>query len=286
MSARVPIPASIDVKFRRMDFELPHELPLHWFGQSAFLTHFFNAMSSVFPEGEKFFIDSVRHFEAQIEDPELRGQIKDFVRQEGHHTFQHRVLNDLVRSQGFPITKYEAFVRGLLDRGRQINTPLQQLATTAALEHFTAIMGDDLLRHPEGLSGADPRVSPLWFWHAVEETEHKGVAFDVYEAVGGDYWTRVRAMVMATLMFFPMLHVIQISMLKHDPNKLSLKDVAQGVNYLWGKPGFLRRIVPRYVQWYRRDFHPWQHDNSGHVAAWTRSNARYVVAEPEAPTAA
>src|SRR5690606_41942592 len=52
---------------------------------------------------------------------------------------------------------------------------------TCALEHFTAMLAETILEHPEMLEGMDERVLPLWLWHAVEESEHKSVAFDVYQ---------------------------------------------------------------------------------------------------------
>ena len=63
-------------------------------------------------------------------------------------------------------------------------SPLARLAATVALEHLTAILAAALLDGRSGsLAGADPRVAELWRWHAVEETEHKSVAFDVYAVV-------------------------------------------------------------------------------------------------------
>ncbi|MDH5674547.1 MAG: metal-dependent hydrolase [Myxococcales bacterium] len=271
-----PMPAGVEVKMRRMRFELDDSVPVHWFRGNAFLTHFFNAMSSVFPEGEKFFIDSVRHFEPRIDDPLLRDQIREFSRQEGHHTYQHRLLNDLVERQGFPMKSYDQALAGVFNWIRANYSPLQQLAFTAAIEHFTAMLGDQLLRHPELLEGADPRVAPLWSWHAVEETEHKAVAFDVYQRMGGDYRTRAGLLAKLTVPFLSILHRIQADLLGRDPSPRSRFDSAIGLNYLWGRPGFLRRLLPDYLRYYRPSFHPWQIDNSALIERWKADNRHYV----------
>ena len=209
-------PRDIDVKLRRMRFDLDGEVPKHWARGNKFLTHFFNSMSAVFPEGEKFFIDAVRHFEAEIDDPELSSQIRGFVAQEGHHTFQHRAMNALVARSGVDMQRHEAWTRHLLAAIGARQTPEERLGITCALEHFTAILGHQLLAHPEALDGFDPRLSPLWRWHAVEETEHKAVAFDVFRSAVGSYFTRVRTMVGATLLFFPVLHTVQLRMMRED----------------------------------------------------------------------
>ncbi len=49
-----------------------------------------------------------------------------------------------------------------------------------ALEHFTAILAHQLLADPRHLEGAEKETADLWRWHAVEEIEHKGVAYDTW----------------------------------------------------------------------------------------------------------
>jgi predicted metal-dependent hydrolase len=268
---------AVDLRMRRMRFELSDDLPLHWFRGSPYLTHFFNAMSAVFPEGEKFFIDSVRHFEPQITDPVLARQVAEFARQEGHHTHQHRLLNQLVEQQGFPLSPYDqalaqafAFIRGRF-------TPLSCLGITAAIEHFTALLGDRLLCDPRTLEGVDRRVAPLWRWHAVEETEHKAVAFDVFLAMGGTYAQRARLLAKVTPLFASVLHRIHMDLLRLDATPASRSDRARGLYYLWGSPGLLRGIVPGYLRYYAPGFHPWDHDNAALSEGWVARDARFVV---------
>ena len=44
-----------------------------------------NALSTTFPDGERFFIDSVRNFQDQIKDPKLQKDIRAFIGQEANH---------------------------------------------------------------------------------------------------------------------------------------------------------------------------------------------------------
>mgnify|MGYP003452248881 FL=1 len=82
-------PAGLQIRPRHLDFNLPKPLPRHWHGGDAFKTHLFDSMSVLFPDGERFFIDSVRQFRDQISDPLLKEQIRGFIGQEGHHSREH-----------------------------------------------------------------------------------------------------------------------------------------------------------------------------------------------------
>ena len=78
----------------------------------------------------------------------------------------------------------------------------RRLAITAALEHYTATLAECLLSKPEAqaLLG-ETEVRSLLLWHALEESEHKAVAFDVYRAAGGPEWLRIRTMRITSALF-------------------------------------------------------------------------------------
>jgi len=261
--------APVDVKFRRMSFAFEAQaLPKYWYLNSPSLTHFFNALSAVFPDGEKYFIDSVRLFEGVVTQPRLASQVREFTRQEGHHTHHHRHFNRLIQCMGVSMDKCAVIAKGILEGSKRRDRPLNQLAKTAAFEHFTALMGDWLLRQRQPCADMHPAAAALWAWHAVEETEHKAVAFDVYVAAGGGYWTRVLAMLRVTSIFIPRIHQMQLILLAEDPTPLSWRDLGACIKYLYGRGGFLRSMIPGYLQYYRRDFHPWQDDNSHLISGW------------------
>ena len=270
--------APVAVTFRRMSFDFEgRALPKHWYADSPALSCFFNALSAVFPDGEKYFIDSVRAYEDVLTDPDLKQRVREFVRQEGHHTLHHRLFNERLQSLGVAMDRCAAIAKQILDRSRKRDSQLMQLAMTAAFEHFTAMMGDWLLRQPQPCGDMHEAALPLWVWHAVEETEHKAVAFDVYTAAGGDYWTRVRAMLRVTRIFIPRIHQMQAMLLAEDRGSLRLTDVARCLRYLYGTGGFMRAMIPNYLRYFRRDFHPWQDDNSHLIAAWQQTVQRSIV---------
>lgn len=241
------------IPVRRMDFEFGDDIPTWWFDGDVVRTLVMAAQSCTFPEGERFFIRSVRAFQDGVKDPVLRQQIRGFIGQEAHHGNEHTALNAFMQQRGLPTGKVEAFVkRGLGFRDRMLS-PERRLAMTCALEHFTAMLAEMLLEHPEFLKGMDERVFALWLWHAVEESEHKAVAFDVFRDQVDDEWVRRSQMAITTLEFalFSTLHFVRLY--RASGEKLGLRGVMKRLGYF--RP-WLRQLGPRYRAYYRRDFHP------------------------------
>lgn len=266
------LPDGVAVTYRWMEFDFDERMPRYWHSGSPSITHFFTALSVVFPEAEKFFIDSVRYFEDEDLDPKTREEVREFVKQEAHHSHQHRLYNRIVAAQRLPLERYEAVVRVVLRFVRRILTKRTQLAVTVALEHFTATLSDQLLTNPEFSEGMDPAVKPLWLWHAVEETEHKAVCFDVYQQVGGNNWIRVLTMARVMLVLPLGMIFLQLALLAADRKLFDLRDLGRGLRFVWGKGGFVRGILPQIKAFYRPDFHPWEVDNRELILTWTAEN--------------
>jgi len=174
----------------------------------------------------------------------------------------------LCEQRGYDLDHFERPLRDRMAWAYRELTARRRLAGTAASEHLTAIMADDMLAHQDALSGADPHVAALWQWHGVEETEHKAVAFDVLVAVGGTVRERRQALLMNTFFFFKDTFRIMCLMLKHDGKLWSFREWLTGLKFLLIKPGILRRVFFAYLRFYKKDFHPWQHDNRELIVAW------------------
>ena len=189
----------------KLEIDLSQGFGRHWLGGDAYRTALFNALSMSFPIGEQMFIDSLRAIPAeQITDPLLAADIRDFIGQEASHRFVHEQYNAHLVRQGFE------YVRGpvLAKRIAKVSTlpVFVRVAITCALEHYTAMLADGVLRHDHWLNGAEPHMRTLWEWHAAEETEHKAVAFDAYQAIRGkafdSYLPRVLTFVHVSVMFW------------------------------------------------------------------------------------
>ncbi|MGJ3256441.1 MAG: metal-dependent hydrolase [Alcanivorax sp.] len=251
-----------DIQPRKMDFAFDSAMPRYWFDDDQFKTILLTALSCTFPEGERFFVRSVRHYQKQIQDPLLREQVKGFIGQEAHHGNEHDAFNHFMESKGVPTGKVDAFVnRGMRFMAKHLS-PQRQLAKTCALEHFTAMLAELMLEHPDFFKGMDERMLPLWLWHAVEESEHKAVAFDVYQDQVDSYWVRTSEMAFTTVEFisFTIFHYYQLRKGMDDPT--DWRSVRGGVNWLLGKPGWLRKLGKSYLAYYKRDFHPSKRDSA------------------------
>jgi predicted metal-dependent hydrolase len=255
-NAAVPGGHKIDPRPIKVDLE---QAPRYWFDQHPFKTFFHNALVTTFPAGENFFVRSVAHFRGQVADPQLQQQINAFISQEGNHAHAHDVHCDILERQGFRSIKFE---NKLIDRAlKRMNRrmPKFALATTVALEHFTAMLAHLGFEREDVLGNRmDPQFAALLRWHAAEEIEHKAVAFDVYQAVDGSYWRRVIAMAMATFSLTLMVPLRVIPLLWVDGYLFSGRQWREGLAFLYGREGLFILPLRHYLEFYRRDFHPWQ----------------------------
>ena len=248
------------VKPRRMDFDFDADIPIWWFNGDVFKTILLTAQSCTFPDGERFFIDSVRHFQSQITDPELAARVRGFIGQEAHHGKEHAALNALMKDKGLPTDEVVNHVKRNLSELKKHMSPKAQLAMTCALEHFTAMLAELALSEPAFFAGMDERVKVLWLWHAIEESEHKAVAFDVYQQVVGDRALLRRQMIINTVTFLYFSAVHWRTLYRGSPRKIGMRGVLKGMDFLLGREGWLRKLGPRYLAYYKKDFHPSQVD--------------------------
>jgi predicted metal-dependent hydrolase len=262
---------------RRPTFDYARVRSQHWFGGDPFLTHLTNAMSLTFPEGERFFMDAVKHYERRVISPVLRHEIARFLGQEALHWRAHEAYNAWLRTFGLDSTAIERRVEEGLGRVRRERSPRYQLAMTCALEHFTAMMAELLLNSEDMRQRMDPEVRRLLVWHALEETEHKAVAFDVYLATGGSYRTRIVAMFITTVGFTFTIAMFQPALMRQDPGAAGLGVRLRGFAKLWVSPGWFLRLVPAYLDYFRPDFHPWDRPAPAEVEAIAKDLEASVI---------
>ena len=269
---RAKRPASVHIKARNIKFGIGPDMPKYWVSGDPFLTHFMNALSVIFPPGERMFMDAVKAVRERVEHPETRADIGGFLAQEALHSREHSALNEALRKLGYPVRKME---EGLAERIRvatKFRGKKMSLAVTVALEHMTALLGFKLLTQEHVRALCDERVLPIWMWHAVEEMEHKAVAFDTYQEVYGDYLPRAIALVTGTIGLFGTAHIFQYYLLKRDGLAHDPKLWAKGLWRLWGPKGLLVDMLPQWLEYFRSDFHPWQQDDSALIADYEQNH--------------
>ena len=259
------------VPTRRMSFEESlADLPKHFAADGdLILSHLAAALSSLFPDGEDFFVRSVRHYRDRVTDPALKKQVAGFIGQEAVHGREHRVLNDRLAQLGYPTKRYERITRRGLELRERIAPPSSNLAATAALEHFTATLAELLLTSDDTrrLFGNEA-LRDLFLWHALEESEHKAVAFDVYKAVGGTERMRVWTMKFLRYGFVAMLSAQIFFSLLGDRATYRPGNLRRSWRRLRTSPLLSRALWDRLKDYERPDFHPDDHDTTERVEQW------------------
>lgn len=258
--ARVGIPP------RQMDFRL-EGTPRYFYDNNATATLFFAMLSSWFPPGERFFMESVRNFRDLVTDETLKAQVSGFMGQEAIHGREHDKLNDLFEARGIKLKLPIAAVK--LGLGALEFLPHStQLAATTYMEHFTALLAEQLLEDPKFRAKADPEMIKLWQWHALEELEHKAVAYDVYELAGNSQAERAVAAAAVIAALVPAAVASWAWLVVQDGKATDLKDVRRGVKLLLGRRGFVTRILPKMGLFNRKRYHPADHDTRALERKW------------------
>ena len=254
----------------KLDFKLA-EVPRFWFANDPFRTRIFDALSLTFPDGERYFIESVRLFRDQITDPALRQRVADFIRQEAQHGIAHEQMNQVMKKQGMPIDQFIRTLTKVLNFELKKRSPQYNIAMTAAAEHLTALMAETFYSQKATLKDAHPYVRALLAWHSIEEMEHRDVAFDVMRQVADvPELTRKFALVFTTFMMMSFTLYRTNVMLQHDGfSRLErVKFFYTGLPWFLGKKGILSAMRSQYLDWFQPDFHPSQHPVIHQYQTW------------------
>lgn len=262
-----------NIKVRNVDFKFD-QVPKHWVLNNPVLTHFINSMNIVFPDGERFFIRSVRKFSRQVTDPQLKKDIVGFCGQEGIHAREHEKFWEVMEEQGLDPEGFAKFLNTTAFSGKYALEKLiakslnaispnlgdkMTLSLTAALEHYTAILANGLFHEPIATNeNMAPQMLELLHWHAAEEIEHKSVSFDLLKQVDDGYVLRVSGMALATIALWGYLGIGQVYFIAKDKDTSIVKMPAQTYEFLktivFGEIG--KGVARNLLSYFKRDFHP------------------------------
>ena len=249
----------------------------HWNGGNPVVTHTFNALSFLFPQAERFFIDVAREVFHRLDttgNPGLAQAVTRFIAQESTHSHHHTQYNAILEKQGFENVVYR-FVCRLQERTHRDFSSLTKLAIVCGYEHYTAILGNYILSNPQVLKPASPDMALVWGWHCAEETEHKAVCFDLYQAAGGGWLRRVLVFFLVTLNFSRMFGGLYFSLLHRDgclrPSKLG-ETAQQSLRFFFGRSGVIWDLLLHGFRYLSPWFHPWDQDNRSKLQTWLSVN--------------
>ena len=266
-----PGTAAHAIRARRVRFDWK-STPLHWIPGDPKTTHFVNVLHLLLPAGEKWFVDVYREALPLVTDERLREEVRGFMGQEAVHSRAHAAVLDHLREHGLETGAYtrriDWFFEELLGAGwwpriLQRYRLRLQLATIAAIEHFTCVLGNWVILDSRALDevASDPVMLDLLRWHGAEEVEHRAVAFDVHQHLGGRarYPRRVAAMLLVAPCMAGLWIIGVRFLLAQDPTvddkRYRWRDYRRAVRQ--GRaPGWeIVRAIPRYM---RPSHHPSQ----------------------------
>jgi len=261
----------VEIKPRHMSFPFSNVEEKFFWGGNSVLSVFAGALSSTFPPGEAEFIESVRNYRDQISDETLKQQIKGFIGQEGHHSHQHKQANLVLQERGIDAVRLEKHLEKDIKKyiGRKHVNNKFRLAMTVGMEHLTAIMAEHILTKPESLGELNSTVQELLYWHAVEEIEHKAVAFDVFMLCENDQKYLRRVLRLTAVLFSVRITCYMVALLIWARKRPSWKELKEFGSFMFNKKtGLIPGIRSNYKDYFKEGFHPWDHANQELVDMW------------------
>ncbi|MFL6762949.1 MAG: metal-dependent hydrolase [Sphingomicrobium sp.] len=272
----LPTPTDLSITPRDRRFGREAAAPRLWHGGRIEATAIYNALSTTFPAGEAFFVESVRAFRDGA-PPKLAEEIRNFTTQEAIHSREHDAFNRRASQSGYDLSQLEERVLWRLSITKT-KPPVVSLAATMALEHFTAILAHQLLADPSHLADAEKETADLWRWHALEEIEHKGVAYDTWLHATRHWQRSKRWKVKAKVMLYVTRNFVvdrtagALELMRQD-GIIGLRAWTRLLWYLWIKPGMFRKIAGAWLSFFLPGFHPWNEDDRHLIRAYEASAA-------------
>ena len=262
---------SIPIRHLNIGFD-GKEIDIEFYVNNQFATLFFATLSVFLTYGEDLVIETARHHREFIQDPVLKQRVTSLIGQEAIHSKLHNEFNDAIKELEYPVDLYrflgENFFKYVFLKFPQ---PLK-LSLMAGIEHFTAVLAEYMMKHEKNFYYTDDAKSrALWMWHMLEESEHKDIAYDVYQLLNGSYPLRasgfflalftILGLIPATTLFIPVLRKPQEML-----TRKFWKDARRGVGLIFGpKDGVFGSTIGQIFDYLRPDFHPNDHDTTEYL---------------------
>lgn len=275
-------PGPVQIQARRVAFDVTGS-DLHWIPGHPVASNVVSLLNIVLPAAERWFVDTFNEALPLVRDPRLAEDMRGFIGQEATHADVHeQVLHDYLETHGIdpkPVLDQIEYVFGRMlapgtstDPKRRLNHLCDRLWLIAAIEHYTAVMGDFALNCAWDDFGADPTMVDLFRWHGSEEVEHRSVAHDVAVYFHDSYLDRIRAMSIAVVMIFVFFQRAAWYLVKRDPNtdigwwrfnRLRMRDSKLGL-----LPRYRKLFGANTLMYFRPGFSPEQMGSTAQAVAY------------------
>lgn len=228
----------------------------YWFADNPIITAFFNGLSVSIPEIEYFIAGTARDTIPRIRNKQLQESVDILLHEEEAHARVHNTYNDMLRKQGYKISKHEDFEHkmAVFFNKQSIKT---RLAVCVCSEFYTAVMSRHVLESKlYDIPGIDERMRAVWTWHSLEELHHRSTAMNLYMDQGGGYFRRVVLMLFMTARM-AIAHIsASLWILAQGKAKMGFKTIMQGIGFIIGPSGFYTNIIPSWILFFKPGFHP------------------------------
>lgn len=268
ISQKAPIP------IRHFNFKFDaKELNTKFYQNTEFASAYFEALSIFLTFGEDLVIETARYHRDFITDPILKQRVTALIGQEAIHSKVHNEWNEILKKHDFPVTLYRFLAKNVFDYGfLKFPQPLK-LSLMAGIEHFTAVLAEYMMKHEYifDMITDDDKTKAMWQWHMLEESEHKDIAYDVYQVLSDNYALRMLGFAMATVTIIGLVSLggVLIPFLRKPSNIIRpafWKDSVHSIGLLFGpSKGVYGSTLKHLFDYVRPDFHPNDHDTSAYM---------------------
>lgn len=279
-------PGPVQIQPRKVHFDFA-DVPLHWIPGHPVASDMIGILHVVLPAGERWFVATLNEALPLVKDPKLADDIRGFIGQEAIHADVHeRALHEFMEARGFDpkpmLDQIEYVFAKMLSPStstnprRRHNNLCDRLWFIAALEHYTAVLGDFALNSSWDDFGAHPTFVDVFRWHGAEEVEHRHVAHDVATYFSDSYPDRVGAMLIASTFLLVAFQRFAWYLVKTDPEVDFGWWKMQRMRYLDSKQGLLPHYRKLFgantIDYLRRGFSPEKMGSTAQAVAYLASS--------------
>jgi len=262
----------IPIRHMRFDFD-PKAIDPKFYLNTELASAYFASLSIFLTFGEDLVIDTARYHRDLVQDPLLKQRVTALIGQEAIHSKMHNELNDALLEVDYPVQLFRTWAGWVFDYGFNRLPQPMKLSLMAGIEHFTAVLAEYMMKHEEiFFSSRDEKQRAIWMWHMLEESEHKDIAYDVFQALSNNYALRIAG-------FFPALITILILIsaaslmvpFYREPKNLIRwsywRELPYSFSLIFGlKDGVYGSTMQHIFDYLRPDFHPNDHDTSAYLS--------------------
>ncbi|MGE8530250.1 MAG: metal-dependent hydrolase [Acinetobacter guillouiae] len=258
----------IPIRHMKFDFD-PAQVDHRFYMDAELASAYFASLSIFLTRGEDLVIDTARYHRDFITDPLLKQRVTSLIGQEAIHSKMHEELNDAYLIRDLPVKLFRTWAGWAFEYGFERLPQPMKLSLMAGIEHFTAVLAEYMMNHEEVFfRSQDEKQRAIWMWHMLEESEHKDIAFDVFQELSNNYLLRIAGFFPALITILVLISAASflVPFYRNPKNLISLrywKEIPYNFRLIFGlKDGVYGSSFKHIFDYLRPDFHPNDHDTS------------------------